>query len=239
MGQGHSVENLVQAVGRATFTGKDLLKRNGHDSVTFLMESRDYTVVKKHVSYVQEIQRRLDRGESLDEAMRGSKQKLPDDTNYIRHTSRKTGQRAKKYDIGKYHHRDSFEEPSGDQESDLIVKEKYFNVEIAQKVMFILCDLKTKEVAPNSSFAAEDISDAYNDVFDDSKPITKASTGTWLRALRKDGLVRNADTGEHREDHWMPNHSPQFLYDNILNSDFVDPTRFKWPGRKRQKTSIG
>jgi hypothetical protein len=239
MGQGHSVENLVQAVGRATYIGKDVLKRNGHDFVTFLMESRDYTVVIKHISYVQEIQRRLDLGEGLDEAMRGSIEKLPDNTNYIRHTNRKTGQRAKKHDISKYHHRDSFEEPTGGQESDLILKKKYWYQEIPQKVLFVLCDLKTKEHAPNSSFATEDISDAYNDVFDERKPITKSSTGKWLRELRKDGLVRNACTGEHREDHWMPNPSTQFLYKNILNHDFVVPTRYKWRDSKRQKTSIG
>ena len=112
MGQGHSVENLVQALGRATFTGKDLLESNGHESVTYLMGSQDAAVVTKHVAYVEEIQRRLDQNETLDEAMRGAKEKLPDNTNYLRHTNRKTGQRAKKNDIGKYHHRDSFEDPS-------------------------------------------------------------------------------------------------------------------------------
>jgi hypothetical protein len=72
MGQGYSIENLVQSLGRATFNGNDLLASNDHSSVTCLMESQDFAVVKKHIAYVQEIQRRLDQGETLDEAMRGS-----------------------------------------------------------------------------------------------------------------------------------------------------------------------
>jgi len=51
LGNGHSVENLIQALGRATFNGKSLLEQNGHSHVTYLMPEKDVNVASAYGSY--------------------------------------------------------------------------------------------------------------------------------------------------------------------------------------------
>lgn len=111
LGIGHSVENFIQALGHATFNGKSLLEQNGHSYVTYLMPGHDAEVAPAYDLYVKEIYRRRSNGDSLEVAMGGKNSLLPDETNYLRHTSCKTGQRPKRDDIGRYHDRDSFEAP--------------------------------------------------------------------------------------------------------------------------------
>lgn len=233
MGQGHSIENLVQAVGRATFTGKEILKSNGHKSVTYLLESQDAAVFEKHVAYVQEIQHRLDRGETLDEAMRGSRQKLPDHTNYLRHTDRKTGQRAKLYDIGKYHHRDSFAAPADEpDEVGNALKEKYWTKLIEQRIMHLLCE-STEADSQKHSYATADIVDAYNDQRFDSNSLMMNLAGKTLRALRKDALVRfSVDGGKY---YWQLNHPTKFFRKQFLNHSLVKTMRQKRRAKEKRK----
>lgn len=42
----HHIENIVQAVGRATFIGKGLLHQNGHEHVKALMTREDWKMVR-------------------------------------------------------------------------------------------------------------------------------------------------------------------------------------------------
>ena len=48
LGRGHSISNVVQTLGRATFNGKHLLIENGFDNVTVLMTSKTSPCVERY-----------------------------------------------------------------------------------------------------------------------------------------------------------------------------------------------
>ena len=91
LGRGHSISNVVQTLGRATFNGKHLLIENGFDNVTVLMTSNDLTMCKKIQNYVDQVARRIQQGDSFAAAVKGTIEKVPDCANFIRHTRRELG----------------------------------------------------------------------------------------------------------------------------------------------------
>jgi hypothetical protein len=91
LGRGHSISNVVQTLGRATFNGQNLLIENGFDNVTVLMTSNDLTMCRKIQNYVNHVACRIPQGDSFAEAVKGTIQKVPECANFIRHTCRELG----------------------------------------------------------------------------------------------------------------------------------------------------
>lgn len=54
-GPGYSLEDYIQALGRATFNGLSTLRANGHESVTILTDQNDFLAAKKYCSFVKAI----------------------------------------------------------------------------------------------------------------------------------------------------------------------------------------
>jgi len=237
LGMGHSVENFIQALGRATFNGKSVLEQNGHSHVTYLMPGHDANIAPAYDSFVKEIHRRCMNGDSLNQAMSGANGKLPDKTNYLRLTNRKTGQRPKRDDIGRYHDRDSFEEPP--EELDVTEKQrkdKYWHNLVAQRILRILCDDKKND------YSTEDIRDAYNDRYrDDSEnaSLSKTRANKILTALKNDALVRKIENIKKEVHIWWKVEHPLRIRKSFLNQELIrtEAQKCRRAERKRRQES--
>jgi hypothetical protein len=109
LGDGFPVDQVIQVLGRATFNGKKILEKNGHEAVVYLTRKFDAYVAPKHDECMEIIQQRSNDGETLDEILSGTKSKLPDSANYLCHTPRRIGQLPKKDNIGRHFDTKSFE----------------------------------------------------------------------------------------------------------------------------------
>ena len=72
LGKSQSLENLVQALGRATFNGKECLVKNGFQQVTVLMPPEDWDVAQAYPKFQREVHDRVAKGESLQSLLNGS-----------------------------------------------------------------------------------------------------------------------------------------------------------------------
>ncbi|KAL3910177.1 MAG: hypothetical protein SGILL_007797, partial [Bacillariaceae sp.] len=95
LGIGHCIENFVQTIGRGTFIGKHVLEKNGHSHVKALMSENDYNMVRSYQRYVEAVEKRAAQGRNIFDAMSGKDLKLPESTNYLQFTKRRTGARSK------------------------------------------------------------------------------------------------------------------------------------------------
>jgi hypothetical protein len=188
LGMGNSNESVMQTLGRATFRGKEALKKNGLDHVTILMPKTDFVMSVAYQRFILEIQARINKGESLDNAMSGATSKLPDAANFKRHSPRKVGQWPRKQLNDLVSH-DAFEEADevAPGEADKIAK--YWENATAQRVLRSLRRLtRSRE---HMSFATMDIAEAYNDQFRGSFSINKTELNKVLRNFSRDGLVED------------------------------------------------
>lgn len=94
MGMGHCVENLGQALGRATGNGASVLKTNGFHEVTILTLEEDWLVTMKYQNFVSEIHDRVKNGEqgTAGEALGSNEIPFSDNANFQRHSKRRIGQ---------------------------------------------------------------------------------------------------------------------------------------------------
>ena len=191
MGKGQSNENVIQALGRGTFNGKNILKDNGHDHVTVLTQKEDLAMCTKYYKYQDEVQVRLSSGETTEEAMTGSKTKFEDDANFWRHTERKTG-RVKEFkkDCRDIAEGGGFLEPTNfDDERDL--KEKYWGDTLTQRVLKQFTYLLEDGISRSSE---ADIIEKFNDTYQDIDPdneltLTKKELRPCLKSLVEDKVV--------------------------------------------------
>merc|ERR1712021_115992 len=72
LGRSQSLENLVQALGRATFNGKECLVKNGFQQVTVLMPPEDWDVAQAYPKFQREVHDRVAKGASLQSLLNGS-----------------------------------------------------------------------------------------------------------------------------------------------------------------------
>lgn len=188
LGMGHSNESVMQTLGRATFRGKEALKNNGFDHVTILMPKTDFAMSVAYQRYILAIQARVDKGESLDDAMSGVTRKIPDAANFKRHSPRKVGQWPRKQ-LNELVSHDAFEEADdvAPGEADKIAK--YWEDAIAQRVLCVLRRLTKNN--DHKSFATMDVVDAYNDQFRGSFSTNKTELNKVLRSFSRDGLIED------------------------------------------------
>ena len=204
--------------------------------VTYLMPSNDADVAPAYSLYVKEIHRRCTNGDSLEDAISGRNGLLPDETNYLRHTNRKTGQRPKRDDIGKYHDRDSFEEPPEElSKTEEARQHKYWNDLYAQRILRILCD------DSDYAYATDDIKEAYDDRYrDDSndQKLTKAKANKTLNALKNDALVRKVEGDKDSETPvWWDVQHPNRMLCLFINQDLTlnDKQKRRKAEKKRRR----
>ena len=218
LGVGHSVESMIQALGRATFNGKGLLQKNGHKAPIYLTQRNDADVARKHGTYMELSQKR--RYDS------DTQSKLPDSAIYIRHTIRKTGQRPKKDDIGRYLDRSSFEAPPDElDETEDARKEKYWDDGMAQKILHVLHRLMTND-GSKYNYETADIVEAYNDTYArwNSRLHLSATRATKkLIELKRDCMVREVDVTKtittRRKACWELEH-PKRVRNLFLNNKY-------------------
>lgn len=94
LGIGQSNENLLQALGRATFNGfETILKKNGYKCVTVLVPKQDLQMAVRYGNFVHEVSERAKSGKTTAKAiLQDAKEKFEDSSNYLRFSNRKTGQ---------------------------------------------------------------------------------------------------------------------------------------------------
>jgi hypothetical protein len=86
LGRGHNISNVVQALGRATFNGKDVLNENGFQNVTVLMTRSDLTMCINHQKFVNFVARQVLQGDTFATAVTGFNEKVPDSANFLQHS---------------------------------------------------------------------------------------------------------------------------------------------------------
>lgn len=192
MGGGHTIENYVQSVGRATFVGKNLLEENGHSHVTALMPTADWNMVKAWQKYILEFDRRVSLGERVLDAMSGAKEALPEYADYLQFTTRRTGVRSK-HKPGAFDlvHRPRFHASTQLAKSDEDRVEWYAENanQDCHRVLKVCKDLWEKT---SLEFYIDDIVEAFNDTYrkrEDVKSMSKTRALTHIKQILKDRLL--------------------------------------------------
>jgi len=199
LGNGISIENYTQALGRGTFNGIDsVLKKNGHAHVTVLTSKDDFNGAKKYIKFLDLLHDRLEQGESPEEAITGAKGKFPDSANFLRHfDKRRIGQR--KNLKAHLNEEDLFEEPVDDDdddeyshgtvfEGDHAKQQRYWNDNVAQRVLRSFLDLKEED--REFSCTVKQIITKFNDTYqDDGVKMTKVTLKKILDDYEKNSIV--------------------------------------------------
>jgi hypothetical protein len=191
LGNGHHIENVIQAAGRATFIGSNLLQENGHSHVTMLTASGDWDMIKAHQKYVVEVYKRHGLGENILEAMQGTAEKLPGVANYLRFNNRRTGLRRKSGPNSFYNlHNPSFAATMNLSEGEKDGKVAFYSREsnnqlrLVAETCFKLLEDKSLE------FDAQEITKEYNKLYwKIPPPIMKSTVTKCLKQLVKDLLI--------------------------------------------------
>jgi hypothetical protein len=228
LGMANSNESVMQTLGRATFRGKEALKKNGFDNVTILMPKTDFAMSVTYQRYILEIQARIDNGASLDHAMSGATSKLPDAANIKRHSPRKIGQWPRKQ-LNDLMSHDAFEEADdvAPGEADKIAK--YWEDATAQRVLRVLRHLTRNN--EHTSFATMDIADAYNDQHRGVFSINKTELNKVLRNFTRDGLIEDEKKLHKGVGQWLVR--SRKVIKNYINSGLIDR-----PSNERKSKSL-
>jgi len=194
-GPGYSLEDYIQALGRATFNGLSVLKQNGHDGVTVLTDDNDFLAAKKYYVFVQEIVALLQKnpGMNVVAAYRGAVAKFPDEANFFRHTNRKIGRRKDFADKGPGN--EAFEDPE-DFDDARNKKERYKEDQVVHRVVKTFLRMAEDD----SAFKCD--TDTLTEYYNNFYPSAEMMNGTMqkqMAALEKDVLfVKIAGTNGSR-----------------------------------------
>ena len=191
MGGGHNIENVVQALGRATFIGRELLNKNGFDHVKVLMTKNDFNMARCYQNFVKEVDKRARRGQKVFDAINGTVEELPDEANFLQWTVRRTGMRSK----NKPRSFDSmlnprFENPtSSDIDGDLA---KFFADNSNQECYRTAKTCNMLWLKQDAEFETDDIVDAFNDRYKsrhDVDSISKTSVKKHMKAIKRYEII--------------------------------------------------
>ncbi|CAB9502599.1 expressed unknown protein [Seminavis robusta] len=221
-GPGYSLEDYIQALGRATFNGLSVLKQNGHSNVTILTNENDFLAAKKYSTFVQEVNVKIkeNSGISLVEALRSATKKLPDEANCFRHTNRKIGRRK---DLKmKIPGREAFEEPSSlnDLQNK---KDRYWNDKMTQRVMKLFLELAIGD----ASFCCctDELVSAYEETYATEEgqgiSVGKAQLKKILTDLEKDVIFEKVKQEGDTELAWTA--KSLVALENMLNETLEVP----------------
>ena len=193
-GPGYSLEDYIQAIGRATFNGLSTLKKNGHDNVTILTSEKDFQAAQRYYKFLGEISSRIKPGVSPLEAIRSAEEKLPDEANFFRTTNRKIGRRKdlKLRDLGQ----EMFEEPSCMAGSEN-TRELYWEDKVAQRVFYTFLRMAVGE---NDFGATTDtILEEYTENFANEEDIISKSALKAVLAKMEKEVTFEKQKGDYEE----------------------------------------
>lgn len=201
-GPGYSLEDFIQALGRATFNGLSVLRDNGHDKVTILTNHDDFTSARKYYVFVEAINSILSNNPEINimEAFRGAAKKFPDEANFIRHTNRKIGRRKDLKE--KVPFREQFEEPLNFDESEG-KRQNYWGNLVVQRIFTLFSEMADG----NHGFrcSTEDLTDAYNSSYlqgEGDEPAKKGEIQKVMMDLKRDVLFVNEKCGDSGKVVW-------------------------------------
>ena len=220
-GPGYSLEDYIQALGRATFNGLSVLQENGHDAVTILTNQDDFRAAKKYYIFVEAMNSLLSEnpGINLNDAFRGAEQKFPDEANFFRHTNRKIGRR-KDLKI-KYPGQDAFEEPSSSADVDN-KKKIYWDNKVVQRVLKLFYE--RAEENEKVSCTIEELMVDYNDCYPredgDEDEMTKSALNKIMAGLAKDVLFGKEKREDDGSMEWSAKSLP--VLEMLINHDIED-----------------
>lgn len=180
LGRGHHTSSAIQTLGRATGNCRDVLDSNGFSCVTVLTTINDLTVSIKMQNYIIGIDRRIRQGDTFSQAMTGAKEKMPDDSNFVRHTFREIGP----IKGGRKWIQNAFEEEISWGLAEESTKEKYWEDTNAQQLMRSIVRLSFA----HKYFDPDDIKHELREWA--NYPMTKASILQLLRKFADDCLVK-------------------------------------------------
>lgn len=206
LGNGHCIENYVQALGRGTFNGvESVLKANNHQHVTVLTHKDDLKMARKYINFLDEIHKRLHQGETVEGALTGATGKFPDSANFLRHaTKRRIGQRKnlKAHLDGD----ELFEEAEDSDDDDIDVsdedsfvgelakKERYWEDTVAQRVLKSVVDLKEED--RKFECTKKQILEKFNDTYqDDNFRMSNDVILKILDAYEADSVLEKLEVG--------------------------------------------
>jgi hypothetical protein len=222
LGIGQSNESFIQALGRATFNGLETcLKKNGFKHVTVLLSYNDLQMARKYTNFVHEVSERLRGGVSLQQLLSDTKEKFKDESNFLRHTNRKTGQIKRLKDSLPGQHQ--FEDPTSCDER--VTDEGPIIKRILRAVRDLVRDtcsderteeLRTAEggIAEDEDalkeinkrgFTSKEILAKYNNLYyqgDHNHTIKMASLNRKLTLLKNQAKLEKLDTGRWRAKNW-------------------------------------
>jgi hypothetical protein len=203
MGRGYSIESVVQTIGRGTFIGREILKRNGFEHVTLLTTSGDWEMVRDYPHYVEEVLRRISEdNEPIREAMHGAVHKIPAFANYLQYTSRKTGQRPKSNGFDKIH-TPNFEAAVSLSEGQKQKVERYAtsHPSARRKLVRVCCEMWKK--SPHA-FEVPDVLAAFNDTYEGTCEIKLTKVGALLREMVKDHILQDHPLNGSKNSQYSP-----------------------------------
>lgn len=91
LGPSQCIEQLLQALGRATFNGRGVLAANGFPHVTALVPANDWDSAQSYPRFQQELRQRLTQGESLADLLDGTSATFGHASDFISGSNRPVG----------------------------------------------------------------------------------------------------------------------------------------------------
>jgi len=206
LGIGHSIDKMIQAMGRGTFIGKSTLLQNRPEdpSVKILTTVCDYETMIAHQRFVLHIQKLTESGVTFADALSKAKTKIPKEFDFKSLSPRKIGQRKKDDNDERFEEMFPFEERA--QSDELTEAQNATRLKFSEDVrvnrtMRVLLELDAKGAKVANPI--ENIMEAYNDTFkgfpisEEYNRITKTALTKALNDMLKAGapIRKKSDAG--------------------------------------------
>eukprot|EP00984_Skeletonema_dohrnii_P012751 scaffold5206_cov78-Skeletonema_dohrnii-CCMP3373.AAC.4 len=231
LGRGHHTSSAIQTLGRATGNCRDVLDSNGYDCVTVLTTINDLTVCIKMQNYINEIGRRIGKGDTFLQAMTGATEKMPDDSNFVRHTFREIGP----IKGGRKLIQDAFVQEIAWGSLEDNTREKYWEDTNAQQLMRSIVRLNSA----HKYFDPDDIKHELRECA--NYPMTKSSILQLLRKFVDDCLVKKTQNHVGGTDRiGGARESPEFQVAQNVNwlCKFMNPNKGEVPNEEDLQCSF-
>ena len=198
-GKGTGLEDYVQALGRATFNGLSVLRKNGHTNVTILTNQWDFKCTEKYYRFVQELCIAASKNpDNIVAAIENTERKFPDEANFFRNTNRKIGRRRDLFNI----YRDMFEEPI-DLDDELNNTAQYWENLKVQRVFKVF--LERADFDDDYCCGLEQLRSDYNELYElfgGGDEMKRTEIKTIMKQLEEDVLFEKIKIEGSKEYQW-------------------------------------
>lgn len=194
LSSGHHMSNVIQTLGRASGNSKSVLQENGYQSVKILTTQQDYKIGTSVQCYLDEVASRVNEGETLEEALTGTRKHLPQESNFLRRTYRKLGplkSTRKEYKSAR------FEDPEpGLSEEEKVLRGEYWNDSNAQQLIRALVSLRRS----HQMVKVDDIIDHFADANESKMATTEMKK--LLKAFCQHVWIEKLDKEQDQDQDW-------------------------------------